>query len=77
MSAPQKEGTPETKGLLGSKTVWGVLIMLLGPLVLRWTGIDLSSETGVELADKLPELVGAFLAIYGRAKADGRIDDIF
>ena len=67
----------DTKGLMGSKTVWGVVIMLLAPYLQRWFGLDLSGETGVGVANDLPVLFGAFLAIYGRVKASGKIDDVF
>lgn len=76
---PERAGdnVASTKGLLGSKTVWGVVIMLLAPYIQQWFGVDLSGETGVEVANDLPVLFGAFLAIYGRVKASGKIDDVF
>lgn len=77
---PQPSPTPfesERKGLMGSKTVWGVVIMILAPYLQRSFGIDLSGETGLGIANDLPVLFGGFLAIYGRIKASGRIDDIF
>lgn len=66
-----------TKGLLGSKTVWGILIMALAPLLQRWFGVDFSGGTGADIANELPILFGAALAIYGRIKAAGKIDDVF
>ena len=67
----------DTKGLMGSKTVWGVVIMVLAPYMQKWFGVDLSSETGIGVANDLPVLFGAFLAIYGRVKASGKIDVVF
>jgi len=77
MSLPQTLPEPEGKGLMGSKTVWGVVIMILAPYLQRSFGIDLSGETSMSIANDLPVLFGAFLAIYGRVKASGKIDDIF
>lgn len=73
----EDDGMDKTKGLFDSKTFWGVVVMLTGPLFLEWFGIDLSSETGLEFANKAPELIGAFIALYGRAKASSKIDNIF
>ncbi len=76
MPPEEKNGT-ETKGLMGSKTVWGVLIMLLAPLPQKWLGVDLSGAMGEAVSNELVVLAGAALAIYGRVKASGKIDDVF
>lgn len=60
----------EVKGLLKSRTVWGVIIMIAGSL-LGW-----STEVQTEITDSAMLIVsavleagGAALAIYGRVKA--------
>lgn len=63
----------ETKNILQSKTVWGVLILLASFVLLKTTNIEVSEEVQADLVDKvLPvietimALVGSVLAIYGR-----------
>lgn len=64
-----------TKNPLTSKTIWGVLVMLL-PTVGAWLGFDISaddaSEAGVHI-DTLIEAAGALLAVYGRVAAKAKI----
>ena len=77
MPYPPPQPEPAGKGLMGSKTVWGVVIMLMAPYLHRWFGFDVSGETGAAIADDAAILFGAALAIYGRVKASGKIDDVF
>ena len=60
------------KGLLQSKTFWGVLVVVLIP-VLQRVGIDIDDVTGTEIAGELVTLAGAALALYGRVTAKKKI----
>lgn len=69
----------EYKSLLGSKTVWGVIVMALG-LVLGRLGFSLDAETQAQLVNDfvgmvptVTQVVGAFIAIYGRIVATKKI----
>jgi len=65
--APRK-GTPG-KGLIHSKTVWGVVAMAL-PVVASWFGWGWLDEVlANEIIGQLSVLFGGVLAIYGRIKA--------
>lgn len=59
-----------TKGLLWSRTLHGVMVMLLGPWLVQH-GFD--EGTVQEIAEALVVLVGAAWAIYGRIRADTTI----
>lgn len=64
---------PDTKSLLASKTLWGVVIAAL-PSILGLFGKQVSDvaafTAGSEaLVDQVIALVGSALAIYGRFKA--------
>lgn len=61
------------KGLLQSKTFWGIVVVLLIPLLKR-VGVDLNDATGTEIAGDMVQLVGAVLAIYGRVVASKTVD---
>lgn len=59
----------EYKSVFASKTVWGVVLMLVG----NFTGNVIPVEFAGQVADSIGgvfEVVGAGLAIFGRAKAD-------
>ena len=58
----------DAKHFLDSRTIQGVLILLL-PTALRRLGIVLDDAGVQAIAGDLVELLGAALAIYGRAKA--------
>lgn len=67
----------EWKGLLKSKTVWGVICMIVGSF-LGW-----GAEVQAEVADNVMLIVsgafdifGAGLAIYGRVKAKAEIKGV-
>lgn len=69
----------EYKSLLGSKTVWGVIVMALG-LIFGRLGFNLDAETQAQLVNDfvglvptITQVVGAFLAIYGRIVATKKI----
>jgi membrane protein DedA with SNARE-associated domain len=64
----------EVKGLLQSKTIWGVIITILGA-ILGW-----GSETQAVLTDQtmlvvsaVVQAIGAVIAIIGRIKADKKV----
>lgn len=59
-----------TKNLLQSKTFWGVLVMLAGTVMGQFH-LDATALTGMD--DVIVQLIGAFLAIYGRVKAVKKI----
>ena len=53
------------KGILQSKTIWGVVVMLLAQ-VLKRNGVEVD-EAG--LLNDMVSLVGTVLAVYGRVTA--------
>jgi len=63
----------DVKGLLQSKTVWGVIVMVLATLTPR-LGLDIGDQTGL-VAD-ITALIGAILAIYGRIKAVKKVGGV-
>ena len=56
------------RALLTSKTIWGLLIAVLAPILAKH---GISIDGGV--ADQLVQLAGVALAIYGRLTAKGPI----
>lgn len=64
----------EEKPFWLSKTVWGVVLTLIGG-VLAQTGVGAPfSETDVPMiAGDVVGLIGAGLALYGRLKADKKV----
>lgn len=56
------------KGLLESKTIWGVLIALLGSVATRY-GVDICGGDTAATAGDLTTLAGSALAVYGRVHA--------
>lgn len=56
------------KGLLQSKTFWGVVVLLLVPL-LRRAGLDIGDAAGSEIAGDLVAIAGGAVAIWGRVSA--------
>lgn len=62
----------EVKSFLKSKTIWGVVLMVLGSVF----GYNVPEGLDKEVADIAATLVNAFgaiLAVYGRFKADKKI----
>lgn len=58
--------------MIGSKTVWGVLILVLNLLVFK--DAPLSDAVGQEIADTLTGVItafGAVIALWGRLTAKG------
>lgn len=64
----------ETKGLLQSKTFWGVVVMAIAGVLRPIFGIVLPEETQQAIAHDLTVAAGAFLAIWGRIAASAKID---
>ena len=67
----------ETKNILASKTLWGVVIAAL-PTVLGFFNLHVSdvaafSAGASELVDSALTLAGSALAIYGRFKATAEL----
>jgi len=65
----------DSKFILQSRTIWGVIIMAL-PAVLPLFGIEFGAEAVGEsniAFNSLIEFVGAVLAVYGRFKAETSI----
>lgn len=63
----------ETKSILASKTLWGVLIAAL-PSIARLVGYDITDVAAFtagagESVEAIITLVGSALAIFGRLKA--------
>ena len=55
------------KGIVQSKTMWGVAITAISPFIASWLGLE-----GTEMAEvvqAITALVGVALAWYGRKKA--------
>ena len=65
-------GERQGKGLVRSKTAYGVVLMAL-PLVLGWFGLEWGEADLQTGAEQITVMVGAALAIYGRVKATGKI----
>lgn len=65
-------GGSSGKGLIHSKTAYGVLLMAL-PMVFGWFGAEISDEDAQAVVEQLVIAGGAMLAIYGRVKASGPI----
>jgi len=65
----------DSKGLIQSKTAWGIGVASLGgwafSVVSGWLGVDVSDLQ--EIADILTVTAGSLYAIYGRIKASGPI----
>ena len=62
------ESIPPSKGLIQSKTSWGVVTMAL-PMVAGWFGLDLGVEAVQEIVSQVFVIGGGLFAIYGRLKA--------
>lgn len=63
----------ETKSILLSKTVWGVIIGVLGILLPKFGLMPLDDAAADMLAGEIVSAIGALLAIYGRIKAVKKI----
>ena len=62
----------ETKQWWKSKTIIGVVVMLLG-LLFKALGWSVSEEISADLSALVLEVIGAGVAIYGRATADKKL----
>ena len=58
----------DSKGLVQSKTFWGVLIMA-APTIATWLGWSLSEAETQGIITAGTEAFGALLALWGRIKA--------
>lgn len=67
----------ETKGLLQSKTTWGVVVMILAFGAQRWFNINISEATLNILNEEVAVVAGAILTIVGRIKASKPIDGVY
>ena len=65
------------KGLLSSKTVWGVIVMVIGT-ALGWgaEAQEVITTSVMLIVSGVLEILGAVLAIYGRIKAEKRIGSV-
>jgi hypothetical protein len=66
----------ESKGILQSKTFWGLVLMILSARLKDWFGIELPDESWDAMAADVGIIVGAVLGIYGRVKAGAKIDGV-
>lgn len=66
------------KGLVTSKTFWGVVVMLVGT-ALGWSPADQAATTNdvMTVVQGVATVAGAALAIYGRIKATKKIAGLF
>ena len=66
------------KGLLLSKTFWGVVVSVLA-MVFGWSAETQAAVAGqaTELVVRLVEVGGMALALYGRVRADTKIRGLF
>ena len=62
----------DTKNILLSKTVWGVVLTLVA-VFLPKLGYSLDEATGAGFVDEIVVLLTAAFAIYGRVKAVTRV----
>ena len=58
------------KSPFASKTLWGLVVALLGPWLMRKTGVKLDDVAQQELVEQIVTAAGALLTIYGRFTAD-------
>lgn len=65
--------TPETKSIFESKTVWGVIVMMLSHF-LPSLGVNLDEASQGAISEQFTILIGAGLAIWGRFTAKAPID---
>jgi len=75
MSTTTKKDTNDAKGLLQSKTVWGVILMVFAFFAPK-LGLDLNAETQSVISDQLVTIVGAVLAIIGRVNASKDVNGV-
>ncbi|MBF0415610.1 MAG: hypothetical protein HQL79_07560 [Magnetococcales bacterium] len=59
----------EEKSLHQSRTFWGVVIVLLSALAPS-LGLEVDQGSLTSIANQIVAVVGAFLAVYGRIKAE-------
>lgn len=66
----------ETKGILQSKTFWGLMLMILSARLKDWFGVELPTESWDAIAADVGICAGAILGIYGRVTAGRKIDGV-
>jgi len=70
-------GCMDTKAWWQSKTVWGVILTVVGMVLAHWhvsfITDDATSTTVDDFAGKVGELAGPALSLYGRLKANTTI----
>jgi hypothetical protein len=66
----------QTKNFLTSKTVWGVIIMILGIFGIDNLPADLVDTDIIPTVEKIFGVVGGVLAIIGRVKAEKPLNAI-
>lgn len=71
--APPPALPPEVKGLLESKTFWGIVVMLFGVVINKWAHIDIDELTQSAITNDLLTMAGAGLAIWGRLTVTKKI----
>jgi len=77
-ATPPATAAPEAaKGLLQSKTFWGMLLMLFGYGAKNWFDLDLSDATKSVITEQLVIIGGAILTIIGRVQADKPVDGLY
>jgi hypothetical protein len=60
----------DTKGLLTSKTFWGVVITVSAAVAPKVFGYSVDEALAMELVDETIMIIGGIFAIYGRVSAD-------
>lgn len=55
---------------LQSKTIWGLIVALLGPWLARKCGVTLDDKAQQEIVEQIITGIGAALAVYGRFTAE-------
>ena len=68
--ADQPAVPQDTKSILESKTFWGMMMILISPMLAK-NGIHIGDATLA--ADDLSKLVGAALTLYGRFSATSSV----
>jgi hypothetical protein len=71
MREVELSNVPDSKHLFLTKTFWGVIVTLLGPVIARLVGVKFTDAAAQDAADWIVRALGAALAFYGRIKAEG------
>lgn len=63
----------ETKSIFLSKTFWGAMLAVFGPLLVRYFHLSITGQNSDDITSAIVAIVGASLTIYGRIKASKQV----